>query len=218
MLHPLDSICCLQAIGRLLFKQPGLLPALLDGNGEAEARWAPAGCFVLQHCALCSALACPCWSRLPLFLLPNRCPVPCLPPSAPAGCWTGGCCWGVPATLPRCLCPPWARWAGAQRVAGCRDGALCSAAEHYQRQQPFGILCSCCSTPAAAACTLLKRGLCTAAAIHLCCLFLLQGAAPPGGSHHLQPAVCGCLPAAAHAGASRPGAGARCDCTACTLC
>ena len=27
-----------QAVGRLLFKQPGLLPALLDGSAEAEAR------------------------------------------------------------------------------------------------------------------------------------------------------------------------------------
>lgn len=29
---------CLESVGRLLFKQPGLLPALLDGNAQLEAR------------------------------------------------------------------------------------------------------------------------------------------------------------------------------------
>ena len=32
-----------QVVGRLLYRQPTLLPALLDGNAEAEGRWEQSG-------------------------------------------------------------------------------------------------------------------------------------------------------------------------------
>ena len=94
VLHPLDSICCLQAIGRLLFKQPGLLPALLDGNGEAEARCAAPACLLFCNSADCQVLipqccalglgtpllAIVCYAYLSSYsITPDSCPA--LPPS-----------------------------------------------------------------------------------------------------------------------------------------
>lgn len=78
------------------------------------------GIGVIKGCARCCSS--------PAGALCTHPPTRTAPHCPAAGCWTAGSSWGAPATLQKCLCPPWARWAGAGKLqrgggrgcGGCR--------------------------------------------------------------------------------------------------
>ena len=99
--------CHAQVVGRLLFKQPLLLPVLLDGNSDGEARWVlsrrargarglPARGFASLNAA--SLLQCAVvWPGRPKVVQAHTCsPLPL--PSRAVGCRAGGWAvlWAVP--------------------------------------------------------------------------------------------------------------------------
>lgn len=114
-----DALFPMQVVGRLLYRQPALLPVLLDNNADSEGRWAdygsasqadapqPATPSVVVPALFVGAPPC---TGIPLVQLQ---PAAVLPPHrSPTGCWTAGSSWAALATSPRCLCRPWARWGG----------------------------------------------------------------------------------------------------------
>ncbi len=200
-----------QAIGRLLFKQPGLLPVLLDGSQDAEARWgttpAAAGCVP----GMLGSLSTRRRVELPLGSAPYLHGLPCPRPATPSQVAPRCAFHAVRAVhAARRLLDRWVLLGGARDIvemfmpamgslgrwawagdggSGVNMGQARSAKELRQLDERCPCTGRLCLDVVADYDSPRRR--------RPCCL--AQGAAPPRRRHAVQPAVRRHGAAAAHA-------------------